>query len=54
MQTSFAADLSSGKAIALQGFWFSQTAFTLYGPSMPDGCRLKDNGISCFSADHEV
>ncbi|KAA8521248.1 hypothetical protein F0562_011915 [Nyssa sinensis] len=47
--TSFPVDLCSGIAITLQGLWFYQTAFTLYGPMMPDGCRLKENEISCHS-----
>ncbi|KAK6129919.1 hypothetical protein DH2020_036313 [Rehmannia glutinosa] len=54
MPTSFPADLCSGIAITLQGLWFYQTAFTLYGPMMPDGCRLKGNEISCGSTGHEV
>ncbi|GLT80642.1 hypothetical protein SLA2020_520720 [Shorea laevis] len=52
--TSFPVDLCSGIAITLQGFWFYQTAFTLYGPMMPDGCQLKGNSIICRSADSEV
>lgn len=52
--TSFPADLCSGIAIALQGLWFYQTAFTLYGPMMPDGCQLKNNAISCHSIDSQV
>uniref|UniRef100_A0A5B7AYK2 Putative transmembrane protein 45A n=1 Tax=Davidia involucrata TaxID=16924 RepID=A0A5B7AYK2_DAVIN len=52
--TSFPVDLCSGIAIALQGLWFYQTAFTLYGPMMPDGCQIKENIISCHSTDHEV
>lgn len=54
MPTSFAADLSNGIALALQGLWFYQSAFTLYGPSMPNGCRLKENEVSCISPDHEI
>ncbi|KAL6578681.1 hypothetical protein OROMI_008897 [Orobanche minor] len=52
--TSFPLDLCSGIAITLQGLWFYQTAFTLYGPMMPEGCRLKGNEIACRSAGHEV
>ncbi|KAA8525119.1 hypothetical protein F0562_007017 [Nyssa sinensis] len=52
--TSFPVDLCSGIAIALQGLWFYQTAFTLYGPMMPDGCQLKGNEITCNSKDHQV
>lgn len=54
MPTSFPADLCSGIAITLQGLWFYQTAFTLYGPMMPDGCRLKANAVTCHSIDNEV
>lgn len=54
MPTSFPADLCSGIAITLQGLWFYQTAFTLYGSMMPDGCRLKDNEVSCRSTEHEI
>ncbi|XP_062147007.1 uncharacterized protein LOC133854755 [Alnus glutinosa] len=54
LPTSFPVDLCSGIAITLQGLWFYQTAFTLYGPMMPDGCRIKENEISCHSADSEV
>lgn len=52
--TSFPVDLCSGIAITLQGLWFYQTAFTLYGGMMPDGCLLKDNEISCLSTRHEA
>ncbi|XP_057963859.1 uncharacterized protein LOC131155002 [Malania oleifera] len=52
--TSFIVDLCSGIAITLQGLWFYQTAFTLYGPMMPDGCRLKENMISCHSSESQV
>lgn len=52
--TSFPVDLCSGIAMTLQGLWFYQTAFTLYGPMMPDGCRLKEDSIVCHSADSEV
>lgn len=52
--TSFAVDLASGTSITLQGLWFYQTAFTLYGPMMPRGCRLDDNNITCRSHDSEV
>ncbi|XP_051129218.1 uncharacterized protein LOC127250105 [Andrographis paniculata] len=52
--TSFPIDLCSGIAITLQGLWFWQTAFTLYGGMMPDGCRLHENEIACSSNQHEV
>ncbi|XP_043696226.1 transmembrane protein 45B [Telopea speciosissima] len=51
---SFPVDLSNGIAITLQGLWFYQTAFTLYGPMMPDGCFLKVDQIMCRSTDSEV
>ncbi|KAF8378990.1 hypothetical protein HHK36_028417 [Tetracentron sinense] len=54
IQTSFPLDLCSGIAMTLQGLWFYQTAFTLYGPMMPDGCGLKGNMISCRLSDNEV
>ncbi|CAA2961183.1 transmembrane 45A [Olea europaea subsp. europaea] len=52
--TSFPVDLCSGIAMTLQGLWFYQTAFTLYGPMMPDGCSLKGNEITCHSAEQEI
>ncbi|KAK8448062.1 hypothetical protein SEVIR_8G209700v4 [Setaria viridis] len=45
---SFPVDLASGILIALQGLWFYQTAFTLYGPMLPKGCaRDADGHIEC-------
>jgi hypothetical protein len=45
---SFPVDLASGVLIALQGLWFYQTAFTLYGPMLPRGCARDDVGeIDC-------
>ncbi|KAJ8754306.1 hypothetical protein K2173_002757 [Erythroxylum novogranatense] len=52
--TSFPVDLSNGVAITLQGLWFYQSALTLYGPMMPEGCRLKGDQIRCRSKDTEV
>ncbi|KAF5748729.1 transmembrane protein 45A [Tripterygium wilfordii] len=52
--TNFPVDLCNGIAMALQGLWFYQTAFTLYGPMMPDGCRLKESEILCRSTEKEV
>ncbi|XP_061343096.1 uncharacterized protein LOC133289215 isoform X2 [Gastrolobium bilobum] len=37
LPTSFPVDLCNGIAMALQGIWFYQTAFVLYGPMLPDG-----------------
>lgn len=54
MPTSFPADLCSGIAITLQGLWFYQTAFTLYGSMMPHGCTLNVDQISCSSPEHEA
>ncbi|PVH34516.1 hypothetical protein PAHAL_8G236200 [Panicum hallii] len=45
---SFPVDLASGVLIALQGLWFYQTAFTLYGPMLPRGCaRDADGHVEC-------
>lgn len=52
--TSFPADICSGIAITLQGLWFYQTAFTLYGSMIPDGCVLNIDEISCYSLEHEA
>ncbi|GAB4857942.1 hypothetical protein Ancab_015847 [Ancistrocladus abbreviatus] len=54
LPTSFPLDLSSGIAVTLQGLWFYQTAFTLYGPMMPNGCQLKGDDIVCHSGDSLV
>ncbi|KAJ6943112.1 hypothetical protein NC652_008798 [Populus alba x Populus x berolinensis] len=54
LRTSFPVDLSSGIALALQGLWFYQTAFTLYGPMMPNGCQLKGDQIVCRSSESLV
>lgn len=48
---SVAVDVASGVSITLQGLWFYQTAFTLYGPMMPRGCHLEDNEIKCHAHD---
>ncbi|KAG5138095.1 hypothetical protein JHK82_022826 [Glycine max] len=52
--TIVALDLCNGIAIALQGLWFYQTAFVLYGPMMPSGCKLRENSVTCDSIDSEV
>lgn len=52
--SSFPLDLSNSIAITLQGLWFYQTAFTLYGPMMPNGCQLKGDDIVCHSADSQI
>ncbi|KAJ1276406.1 hypothetical protein BS78_05G212500 [Paspalum vaginatum] len=45
---SFPVDLASGVLIALQGLWFWQTAFTLYGAALPAGCaRDADGHVDC-------
>lgn len=52
--TSFPVDLCKGIAITLQGIWFYQTAFVLYGPMLPAGCRLRDSHVTCHSHESEV
>ncbi|RZB43667.1 hypothetical protein D0Y65_053957 [Glycine soja] len=32
----------------------TQTAFVLYGPVMPSGCKLRENSVTCDSIDSEV
>lgn len=54
LPNNFPADLCNGIALALQGIWFYQTAFVLYGPMLPDGCKIKDNKIMCNSVDSEI
>ncbi|KAG5228620.1 hypothetical protein OIU77_023260 [Salix suchowensis] len=54
LPTSFPVDLSTGIAMTLQGLWFYQTAFTLYGPMMPDGCQLKANQVMCRSSESQI
>lgn len=54
MPTSFPVDLFNGIVITLQGLWFYQTAFTLYGPMMPNGCWLKADQITCRSKESEI
>ncbi|KAH7282453.1 hypothetical protein KP509_35G031300 [Ceratopteris richardii] len=51
---SFTIDLASGMMVALQGLWFYQIAFTLYGPWMPAGCHELPDGPSCDSPDFEM
>ncbi|CAM6086712.1 unnamed protein product [Calypogeia fissa] len=52
---SFLIDLSGGLVITLQGLWFYQTAFTLYGPLMPTGCTLKPSSdIVCDAPEFEI
>ncbi|EPS59471.1 hypothetical protein M569_15335, partial [Genlisea aurea] len=54
--TSLPVDLCHGISITLQGLWFYQTAFTLYGPMLPHGCHLKEsnNEVSCSSTEYEA
>lgn len=54
MPTSLPIDLCTGISITLQGLWFYQTAFTLYGPMIPDGCLLHNDEITCRSIEHEI
>jgi hypothetical protein len=52
---SFLVDLSGGLVITLQGLWFYQTAFTLYGSLMPTGCTLEPNSdIICDAPEFEI
>ncbi|XP_066355544.1 uncharacterized protein [Miscanthus floridulus] len=48
---SFPVDVAAGTLIALQGMWFYQTALTLYGPMLPDGCERDADGhqVDCRS-----
>ncbi|KAI4327984.1 hypothetical protein L6164_020384 [Bauhinia variegata] len=54
LPTSFPIDLCKGISMTLQGIWFYQTAFVLYGPMLPDGCRLSDSNITCHPTQSEV
>ncbi|PKA65252.1 hypothetical protein AXF42_Ash005584 [Apostasia shenzhenica] len=54
LPNNLAVDLASGVSITLQGLWFYQTAFTLYGSLMPRGCRLDGNEIKCLSRDSQI
>uniref|UniRef100_A0A1D1ZKD1 Transmembrane protein 45A n=1 Tax=Anthurium amnicola TaxID=1678845 RepID=A0A1D1ZKD1_9ARAE len=55
LPASFPADLCKGVAVTLQGLWFYQTAFVVYGPMMPEGCRVEDGGqLTCRPAGSEV
>lgn len=54
MPTSFPVDLCKGIAITLQGIWFYQTAFVLWGPMLPAGCLLSDSNVTCHSNESEV
>ncbi|XP_040385020.1 transmembrane protein 45A [Oryza brachyantha] len=50
LPASFPVDIGSGAVITLQGLWFYQTAFTLYGPMLPAGCRRDADGhIDCHT-----
>ncbi|KAJ3681624.1 hypothetical protein LUZ60_014197 [Juncus effusus] len=52
--TSLAVDLSNGVFITLQGLWFYQTAFTLYGSMMPSGCKLEVNSVVCKDKESQL
>ncbi|OEL34412.1 hypothetical protein BAE44_0004569 [Dichanthelium oligosanthes] len=53
LPASFPADLGAGVLIAVQGMWFYQTALTLYGPMLPEGCARRfdfpdaDSRVEC-------
>ena len=50
LPASFPVDLAAGMLITLQGLWFYQTAFSLYGPMLPDGCgQDADDSVDCHS-----
>lgn len=52
---SFVIDISGRMAITLQGLWFYQTAFSLYGPLMPTGCLLEPTShIVCEAPAFEI
>ncbi|KAG6549254.1 hypothetical protein Mapa_009240 [Marchantia paleacea] len=51
---SFVVDILGGMAITLQGTWFYETAFVLYGPKMPEGCRELPHGIMCDTPEQEM
>lgn len=51
---SFVVDLLGGITFTLKGIWFYQVAFTLYGPTMPTGCDIKDHEIACESKEFEM
>jgi hypothetical protein len=51
---SFTVDLVSGMALTLQGLWFYQIAFTLYGPWIPAGCLTDPEGPVCKSGESEM
>ncbi|KAH9321097.1 hypothetical protein KI387_015736 [Taxus chinensis] len=52
--TSFVVDLLSGMAITAQGVWFYQIAFVLYGPMIPNGCKLEAGEIVCHRRESEI
>lgn len=54
LPTSFPVDLCNGIGITLQGIWFYQIAFVLYGPMLPSGCRLRDSNITCHLKESNV
>ncbi|KAI5009542.1 hypothetical protein ZWY2020_011679 [Hordeum vulgare] len=39
LPASFPADLGTGVLIIVQGLWFFEAGLTLYGPTLPAGCR---------------
>jgi hypothetical protein len=51
---SFTVDLASGISLTLQGLWFYQIAFTLYGPLIPSGCLSDPDGPLCESRESEM
>ncbi|KAJ7565865.1 hypothetical protein O6H91_02G078300 [Diphasiastrum complanatum] len=51
---SFTVDLASSLFVMMQGAWFYQTAYALYGPLMPNGCHEGKTGIVCESLEFEL
>ena len=55
--TNFPIELCEGVVITVQGIWFFQTTFLLYGPLLPDKYHQinKENiTITCYSKDSEL
>eukprot|EP01018_Ginkgo_biloba_P040091 Gb_12615 [translate_table: standard] len=52
--SSFLVDLLNGVSLSLQGIWFYQIAFTLYGPMIPSGCNLMMHAVLCQSREFEM
>lgn len=53
-QNSFLLDLMGATAVTLQGLWFFQIAYSLYGFLLPTGCTQKGDEFLCVSSDYEM